>query len=841
MQKLIWKNGNGKEIELTKEPYGITEWDGFSSTELNVQTQQVPFNDGAVFIDALLEQRSLSVTLAMNDKNNLEDRYRLRRELIASMNPKLGEGFLIYENDFLKKQIKCLPYIPTFENHNSNTKGTPKVQLSWVACEPYWEDVEETSIFLKQGSLVNIENKGDVPCTIKARFTACDSENTTIKNITQDKKIKIQNTLDCVVDINTGTGEKTIKKEVLDFDVSLFVANDFTDICESKKLGKVFLVSADCLYYSENGKTWNFLKFSEGNQRFNHICYSDDLNMLVVSCVNSNVLYTTTDFENWNTVTLDTDATVDCIIYGGGKFMAVGSKLFISTDGVEWVSQNKTGDKIIYNPLIEKYLITDSSSIYISTNSSGLTWQTVSYKLTDVIFGAGAYNCFIGIHDGKLVTSTNGSQWTQLSDETIRGILALNEFSNVLVCVDNTLKEIKTIDVYGDITEQDLDFEAGVRKIIYAGSLFKFITVGDYGYITTSEDGVEFEKGSFIYEYGQYTPVFSSMAYKKVGNRIAIHGSSLYKNRTYLAFLSEDGTLDREIYSNEYNGIDVGDIACNADGSVIVTTKGFVKTNGVWTLQTPNVEMQAIEYDAHSGKYIGIKSISAYVNEIYTSTDGLNWSKVYDLNGYSIPYNLSNGVKWIAISTNGIICITIQPQNDYPNILRSVNTEDWEIITQGLYVGSRIGGIIYDSFRSLFIFNALGVTFTSVTGSSWSHNPNDNRYYVCIFLSETKKLIALSADEKVYQSNDGYTFSETTEKYPVLTSSAWAIGKTNIYLTGRAFFKSYTQSEENIIDKLSSDSDMGLSLDTGNNTISISADSGSVECEISYRQKYIGV
>ena len=106
MQKLIWKNGNGKEIELTKEPYGITEWDGFSSTELNVQTQQVPFNDGAVFIDALLEQRSLSVTLAMNDKNILEDRYRLRRELIASMNPKLGEGYLIYENDFLKKQIK---------------------------------------------------------------------------------------------------------------------------------------------------------------------------------------------------------------------------------------------------------------------------------------------------------------------------------------------------------------------------------------------------------------------------------------------------------------------------------------------------------------------------------------------------------------------------------------------------------------------------------------------------------------------------------------------------------------------------------------------------------------
>jgi hypothetical protein len=78
MQKLVWQNSNGNEIDLTSGNYGITNWEGFSNTELNIQSQQVPFQDGAVFLDALMEQRELSVTLAMQDNNNLETRYSNR-------------------------------------------------------------------------------------------------------------------------------------------------------------------------------------------------------------------------------------------------------------------------------------------------------------------------------------------------------------------------------------------------------------------------------------------------------------------------------------------------------------------------------------------------------------------------------------------------------------------------------------------------------------------------------------------------------------------------------------------------------------------------------------------
>ena len=49
MQKLIWTNSDGDSIDLTSGNYGITNWEGFSNTSLNIQSQQVPFQDGGVF------------------------------------------------------------------------------------------------------------------------------------------------------------------------------------------------------------------------------------------------------------------------------------------------------------------------------------------------------------------------------------------------------------------------------------------------------------------------------------------------------------------------------------------------------------------------------------------------------------------------------------------------------------------------------------------------------------------------------------------------------------------------------------------------------------------------
>ena len=84
MQKLVFTNGGGQSIDLTSGNFGITNWEGLSGVGLNIQTQQVPFQDGGVFLDALMEQREISVTVAIQDNNDLSARYERKRQLISA-------------------------------------------------------------------------------------------------------------------------------------------------------------------------------------------------------------------------------------------------------------------------------------------------------------------------------------------------------------------------------------------------------------------------------------------------------------------------------------------------------------------------------------------------------------------------------------------------------------------------------------------------------------------------------------------------------------------------------------------------------------------------------------
>lgn len=205
MQKLVWINSKGTEINLTSGDYGITEWEGFSACDLEVQTQNVPFQDGSVFLDALLNNRELSVTLAINDGKDLEKRYRLRRELISALNPKLGEGYLIYTNDFISKRIKCLAQMPVFPTHNSDKAGTPKASLSWTACDPYWEDLEETELTILSNNYINAINEGDIETSANLKLIGNVTDG---KLVCENQQIKFEGLSNNYTEIFTGKGNK---------------------------------------------------------------------------------------------------------------------------------------------------------------------------------------------------------------------------------------------------------------------------------------------------------------------------------------------------------------------------------------------------------------------------------------------------------------------------------------------------------------------------------------------------------------------------------------------------------------------------------------------------------
>ena len=277
MQKIRFVNGNGVEIDLTSGNYGITAISGLSNANLNLQTQQVPNNDGSVYIDSLLDNRTIDMTVALNDENDLEKRYQLRRELISVLNPKLGEGYLYYKNDFLERRIKVIPNPPVIKNKNSNEKGTVKASVSFTACDVYWEDVEETVVELKSGIHKNIVNAGDVPCGVKIELDTWNVSRAGIKNNTQ--AIKLTDISDCdKVFINTGTGEKSVISEEMAYRLARTGAV-IQSVCFGNGL-YVAVGDSGTILTSSNGTTWTS-QSGGGGAALEGITYSESRRLFV--------------------------------------------------------------------------------------------------------------------------------------------------------------------------------------------------------------------------------------------------------------------------------------------------------------------------------------------------------------------------------------------------------------------------------------------------------------------------------------------------------------------------------------------------------------------------------
>ena len=218
MQKLVFTNGGGQTIDLTSGNFGITNWEGLSGVGLNIQTQQVPFQDGGVFLDALMEQREISITVAIQDNNDLSARYERKRQLISALNPKLGEGVLIYTNDYLSRQIKAVPQLPIFENKNSNDAGTLKASVVFSCPSPYWEDLEATVVAFGFNDQPIVTNNGDIPAQLNIEWETNKITNGALENVTQGQKIKYNGTLENNLKINTNIEKKSVTSERKRFD-----------------------------------------------------------------------------------------------------------------------------------------------------------------------------------------------------------------------------------------------------------------------------------------------------------------------------------------------------------------------------------------------------------------------------------------------------------------------------------------------------------------------------------------------------------------------------------------------------------------------------------------------
>ena len=876
MQRLIWTNSKGDSINLTSGNFGITNWEGFANSPLNIQSQQVPFEDGSVFLDSLIENRELSVTLALNDDGDLEKRYRLRRELIKKLNPKLGEGYLIYTNDFISKRIKCIAQIPIPENHNSNDTGTPKFSLSWTACDPYWEDLEETSVVLTPGMRKSIVNNGDVPCGLEIDLFTNGMKNPEIKSFTENKKIKLTGSFSNNVKINTNTGKKSISTNDIIFHLQN-LGYDYSQITYFNHLNKYFALMGNLrsvIVTSSDGMTWESQKI---NVAISRIIPIDEKNILL-GLSGSNI-YSSSDGINW-TLRISHGASKISYFKNIDKIIALSSSglILTSPDGINWTEQTVGTESlkdICYASELNLFVVVGNGGT-ILTSPDAVTWTltTISNTVTKIIYSS-KENIIVGITEGNMISSSNGTNWTVRTSSGYLKDICYSEKLNLFVAVgdyydgsdyyfisaissnginwniksDNFethyvsyYDNIVCIDdmnlfIVSDINKNIItsldginwtseDINMVVNSIVYSSSLGQIVMVGTYGDILTSLDGRTW-KGRVNYD-ADYQECYS-VCYSKKLDTILIGGHEgliLRSNNKGITWDSSHAggnlyQIKDICYSEKLNlfvavGLSspfIDNISISPDGvnwEVIETT---------WT-----EIVSSIIYSEEKDLFVAVGN-----NTILTSSDGRIWTQRNNVGATNLMEVCYSKEKDLFV-----IC--------GDKFLTSLDGINWTLLNE------TSGGdcICYSEVLHEFVSVNFGQTFKSKNGVNWESFSNslyrfDTAIKYNLVFSEDLGLFLMVNNQTIVTSKDGINWKEMEVDFEVANltySKELGICAVGDYYV--VYISAFTETE-NLISNLTTDSDMTLSLQQGENELLLNRTSGDFVGKISFRQKYVGV
>lgn len=240
MQRITFTAASGQQIKIEKRPYYLLSIQGAGGVQTDIQTQKAMQQDGATFIDALLEPRPLILELAIMGSSRGEV-HQHRHKLARVFNPKLGPGALRYEYDGGVREIRAVAeYAPEFPTGLENqAPGYQKAILSLLCPDPFWRDTATTKAevaiwrgafefpleivpegiemgFREPSLIVNINNPGDVHCGMRIRFKArATVENPSLFNVNTREELKINKALEAgeILTVTTHFADKRVVSE----------------------------------------------------------------------------------------------------------------------------------------------------------------------------------------------------------------------------------------------------------------------------------------------------------------------------------------------------------------------------------------------------------------------------------------------------------------------------------------------------------------------------------------------------------------------------------------------------------------------------------------------------
>ena len=795
MQKLVWQNSNGDEIDLTSTPYGITQWEGFSNASLNIQSQQVPFQDGSVFLDALIEQRELSVTLAIYDGNDLTKRYQYRRALIHALNPKLGEGYLIYTNDFISKRIKCVAQIPLFETHNSNDAGTPKASLSWTACEPYWEDLVETEVNFSIGELPIIKNEGDVPVQFRVFIKTSNCEDLVLRNITTEKQIKYEEKLNQELLIDTNIGQKNASLLSGKF-TTKNVYDTFTGCAYFKD--KIVFSSQNMTIVTEDMINFELIPFIRGEY------IASNKNKIIVCSYE--YIYISDDLIDWKSVT--NENFIGQIVYSekDGCFYGVSfSNIYKSTDGENWTLVVNTEYAIMKLYIVEGDFFIDTGSDIYKLEGNALTqiFHT-DYGIVGLVYANGNYTILCSNQCVYSNTTLSISGWTEVQTQLESGFyigFVYFKYKNLFITFkedENVYSSANLINWKSIYTPTD-----SISNIYYFEDTNSLILIGNVIIQTNNL------KNWNTYQGTNFRYNIISLNY--------FFGKVIVCCPYYILKLNDNGW---EIMLEETSSQDYKEIIDWTQGRVLLYSKHKIYSSS-------NGEDWVLEYENNN---IFIEKLCVIDNVILIMSSG----DLYGLTDFTTlnQLSLSGATK---ITNNNDYFIAHRPTGQEGAVIYKI-TKTLSIST--LYESNTIyfSYLLYDKNNNLFIGADYNNIYSSTDGSEWGIASNKS-----FNLLKYSNGVLYGSKNNIFSSVDDVNFVNISE-VPLSSITDFVVAGDKVYFSyGSNLIVKESYNKTNVIANLSADSDMGLNLIIGDNRMMLNFKKGYAIAKLMYRQKYIGV
>ncbi len=412
-----------------------------------------------------------------------------------------------------------------------------------------------------------------------------------------------------------------------------------------------------------------------------------------------NGIWTSTDLKSWQRATLPATASVDyaTVIHASGEFIAVGSGVISSTDGMTWT--------VRYAPKPDNYWSTVAyvNGIYLAAgegtsllgSTDGHTWNTVSTGLsvaanTTLILNGVAWNGSLFAVTGAsytensshlitstqdlILTSTDGLNWTQQTLPTTSG----GGTAGYNLGADNAIAWGNGVFVAGGSagvrtssdgitwTDHGLPDPSGsYSSAFWAFNRIEFINgrfmasgldsnTDNELAVFSSTDGVSWTPVDLIKKGASWFGV-SALAYD--GSKYVVGG---YRG----VFTSSDLSTWTQVFSSPQSNFE----ACviDAGGQFFVPGEGGSLTSSDGTTWPDTVEGSA--FTAYTGQGCATYGNNTYVAPLYGgtvewSTDGLSWTSATGLPTYigAVGWDGSN---FLAVEYGGSSSIGVYSSPD---------------------------------------------------------------------------------------------------------------------------------------------------------------------------------